>query len=181
MSSIYSCEKGCCSIKIKEGQWLHQRHVRRGNCRKAGVFVYDPQNNAVLLVQSRGLLWGPAKGTLEVDLNETNIDCAIRELKEETGLDATITDFTRAIKIKNRVLYYYMEYPVCNVEVQDHLNNDANGIAWIKIDCLKECISAGNIILNQHCKIAFKKFMNITFEKTEFVKVESRRRKKNTF
>jgi ADP-ribose pyrophosphatase YjhB (NUDIX family) len=179
MSRTYYCQKGCCTIKLKiySPRSLHQ--PRRRNYKKAGAFIYDPNEDRVLLVQSRGQLWGPPKGSLEIDINETTADCAIREVKEETGLDINVTDFQQAITIKNRATYYYVEKTTCNIEVQDHENienNDANGITWIKINCLEECIKSGIIVINQHCKLTFKRFMDRVFPKSDFVVVERRKR-----
>lgn len=178
MSRVYPCEKGCCSIKIKTYKNQSRHRYRRGRYQKAGVFLFDPKEDRVLLVQSRGQLWGPPKGTLDVEKGETFCQCAIRELKEETGLDIQTKDFSRAIKVKNKAIYYYSERDTCNVEVQNHNDeemNDANGITWIKIDCLEECIITGKIVLNHHCKIAFKKFLNKIFPKSDFIKVERKK------
>uniref|UniRef100_A0A6C0EPU4 Nudix hydrolase domain-containing protein n=1 Tax=viral metagenome TaxID=1070528 RepID=A0A6C0EPU4_9ZZZZ len=183
MIRVYPCEKGCCSIKVRICKPQGFKRRRRGNCRKAGVFIYDPEEERILLVQSRGQLWGPPKGTLEVERDETSVECAIREVKEETGLDVKVEDFTRATKIKNRAMYYYVERKTCDVEVQEHENeeaNDANGITWIKLDCLQDCILAGKIVLNQHCKAVFKRFMNRVYRSSDFVKVEHRRRRAKT-
>jgi bis(5'-nucleosidyl)-tetraphosphatase len=179
MSQTYNCDKGCCIIKIKEYIDI-DRKSHRGGYNKAGIFIYDPKQDRVLLVQSRGQLWGPPKGSLEYEKNETHSECAIREVKEETGIDIQVCEFTRAIKIKNRALYYYVEKDTCNVDIQNHHDeemNDANGITWIKIDCLRQCIKDGHIVLNQHCKIAFKRFMNIEFPKEEFTKVDYKRKR----
>lgn len=176
MSRIYNCPKKCCIIEVNEPS-EHLVRRRRGHCRKAGVFIYDPEEKRVLLVQSRGQLWGPPKGTLEIDKNETSCQCAVREVKEETGLDVKPEDFTRAIKIKNRAIYYYLERKTEQVHIQyNQEDNDANGITWIKLDCLEECILSGHIIINQHCKLVLKKFMEKDFPKSDFVKVKTRRK-----
>ena len=80
----FLCVDGCCKIQIKEykHQFLYSKN--KINKKKAGVFIYDPNTNKVLIVQSRGNLWGAPKGTLEY--GETNIECAIIEVEEETGL-----------------------------------------------------------------------------------------------
>jgi len=177
MSRIYKCPKNCCSIEIAEPSSHVVRRLRRGHCHKAGVFIYDPQENSILLVQSRGQLWGPPKGTLEIDIGENSCECAIREVKEETGLDVKAEDFSRAIKIKNRAIYYYVERKQESVHIQTGMeDNDANGIGWIKLDCLEDCIKSGHIVLNQHCRILLKKFMDRDVPKTEFVKVRRRRK-----
>lgn len=177
MSLTYTCENECCTIKINRYDNTPDKYPRRGMRRKAGVFLYDPGEDRVLLVQSRGELWGPPKGSVEMDNDEDFTECAIRELKEETGLDIKPEDFSRATCIKNRAWYYYTERKSCDVDVQlneNHEQNDANGITWIKIDCLKQLIEKGHIVLNQHCKKIFKRFMNITFPKSDFVRVKRR-------
>jgi 8-oxo-dGTP pyrophosphatase MutT (NUDIX family) len=151
---------------------------RRRNYKKAGVFIYDPAEDRVLLVQSRGHLWGPPKGTLE--LGETETQCAVREVKEETGLDVRPEDFSRATKIKNRALYFYLEMNMTPVAVQDEVkDNDANGLTWIKVDCLKECIYNGHIVLNQHCKLVFQRFKKVTFPKSGFTMVVNKKKRRS--
>jgi len=183
MSSVtYTCAEKCCAISIAlpKPHQFSPRAKRRGRCQKAGVFIYDPEQERVLLVQSRGQLWGMPKGTLEIDIDENSAQCAIREVKEETGLDLTVEDFTRATKIKNRATYYYAEKkagPICIQENPTEPANDANGITWIKISCLQECINTGQIVLNQHCRIVFKRFLNMIFPELEFIRVVRKRKK----
>jgi ADP-ribose pyrophosphatase YjhB (NUDIX family) len=179
MSRTYHCEKNCCKIEVceyKNASWYKRR---KGPSIKAGVFIYDPVEGSVLLVQSRGLLWGCPKGTLESEKNETTIECAVRELKEETGIDANPENFVKVTNIKNRAIYYYMEMKTCEVKVQTHEGNDANGITWIKMSCLEDCINSGMISLNQHARVVFKKFMDKSFPKGDFKKVEFRHTKRS--
>ena len=174
---IHYCRDKCCLVKIKTYRPT-PRYFNR-NHRKAGVFIYDPKEDRVLLVQSRGHLWGPPKGTL--NLGEQDRYCAVREVKEETGLDVSFDDFTRAVKIRNRAVYYYLEMdtpPNSYINVQDTIDdNDANGITWIKMKCLENAISDGNIVLNHYAKIVFKKLMNKTFKKSNWTVVQKKRNK----
>jgi 8-oxo-dGTP pyrophosphatase MutT (NUDIX family) len=169
------CKNLCCSIKIKSYN-PKSRYFNR-NYRKAGVFIYDPKEDRVLLVQSRGHLWGPPKGTLNV--GEQEKQCAIREVKEETGLDISSEDFTKYVKIKNRAIYYYMEMDMCDIYIQDTIkDNDANGITWIKIDCLENAIKDGNMVLNHYAKIVFYKLLNKRFSKSNWVVVCRKKKKR---
>jgi hypothetical protein len=61
-----------------------------------------------------------------------------------------------------------MSYTDINLQQQDE--NDANGITWINIECLKELIILGNIMINNHTRILFKKFLNIYLPVSNFVK-----------
>lgn len=172
---IFKCVNECCTIKIKPYTVINKDtfyHTNQMNKRKAGVFIYDPIADKVLLVQSRGNLWGPPKGTLK--LNEQETDCAIREVMEETGLKISVSSFTPYINIRNAV-YFYMEIKECDVTIQDHIpGNDANGIVWIKPSCLKILIQQGNISLSKHCMIAFKHFLQYTFPTSTFNIVEKK-------
>lgn len=178
MPRTFPCKDGCCTVELEHcGPHLIRR--RRGHLRKAGVFIYDPVEERVLLVQSRGQLWGAPKGTLELDRDENSCECALREVLEETGLRLRPEQFARATKIKNRATYYYVEIPYQPVHIQrDHSDNDANGITWIKVSCLEKYIQSGEIVLNEHCRTLFKRFLDKTFPKSDFTKIT--RKKKST-
>ena len=174
----FTCEKGCCSIEMDLSEFQKKKVLLRKRYRKAGVFIYDPKEDRVLLVQSRGQLWGPPKGTIEFGENETQ--CAIREVKEETGLDVTPSDFTKAIKIKNRAIYFYVEMDsrLASVYIDKTIpDNDVNGITWIKLDCLQSCVYDGHMVLNQHCKTVCARFVRRTFPKSKFIVVTHKRRR----
>lgn len=165
----YYCKEGCCQIKIKS--YKYKKMYFNRHYRKAGVFIYDPKESRVLLVQSRGHLWGPPKGSLNIE--ENSIEGAIREVKEETGLIISSDDFTKFIKIRNNSVYYYLEMLKTDIKVQDNIkDNDANGITWIKIKCLENAIEEGYIILNHYAKIVFWKFMKKTFPKSNWVRIK---------
>ena len=154
----FLCVDGCCKIQIKEykHQFLYSKN--KINKKKAGVFIYDPNTNKVLIVQSRGNLWGAPKGTLEY--GETNIECAIREVEEETGLIICQKMLNESFIICNQATYFYLEMSECDVKVQDKcLHNDANGIGWIKLECLRKCIKLGNISINQHFRVLLIKLL----------------------
>lgn len=169
---FFICPDGCCTLKVMPYNFSKNSCKNIRDCyRKAGVFIYDPKKDKVLLIQSRGHLWGSPKGTIQY--GETERQCAIREVKEETGLEISDTEFKKAVKINNNVIYFYIERDECKVEVQDHIkDNDANGIGWIKPDCIEKCIKNGNITLSQHCRMIFSKFQKRCFSESDFITVE---------
>lgn len=161
-----TCLKGCCKYHVIEYEEKpeienHSNH-HSFLVRKSGVFIYDPANCTVLLVQSRGRLWGPPKGSIEE--NETSVKCAIREVLEETGIvisEDTI-NYAKWICIRSKAVYFYTELPQCEVSVQnDNPDNDANGIGWFSIPCLVELVNSGIIKINFHCKVVIKEFLQI--------------------
>jgi len=161
----YSCPKGCCKIHVKSYNRDKRLSYKNRNRRKSGIFIEDKTNNKVLLIQSNGNLWGPPKGTSKY--GETDRNCAVREVMEETGLHISPDEFTKAINIQNRAIYFYINRDACTITIpSEDNNNDVTGITWIHPDCLEECIVQGNIKLSQHCRIVFDRFCEKTFSTT---------------
>ena len=159
----HKCINGCCVIKVKPYYSYNNYYETNKIKKKAGMFIYDPVKRKILIVQSRGNFWGLPKGTL--NQGEQERDCAIREVKEETGLIIDKDEFKKATKIRNRAIYFYVEKNECQVKIQENIiDNDVNGIGWINIDCLESSVKNGNITLNKHCKIVFERFMDIIFD-----------------
>ena len=161
----YSCPNGCCKIYVNSYIPNKGSMYKRRNRRKAGAFIEDKPHNKVLLIQSNGNMWGPPKGTTKY--GETDRNCAIREVEEETGLQISPNEFTKAINIQNKAIYFYVQRDICPVEIPTkYIDNDVTGITWINPDCLEKCIVNGNIKLSQHCRIVFYRFCNRTFSPT---------------
>ena len=57
--------------------------------------------------------------------------------------------------------------------------NTLKSIAWLKPDCIEDFIKAGNLVLNKHCKLLFERFLNKTFSKPDFVKIEKKVKRKS--
>ena len=171
----FLCHDGCCTLKYKpyiQDLLYENFHGRR---KKSGVFICDPTTNKVLIVQSRGHLWGPPKGTLEE--GETVAECAIREVMEETGLDISKESLLNPFAIYNKATYFYLEMNECVVNVQEKdPKNDANGIGWIKIECLEKCIEIGNIGITGHLRLLFKQLYGRIFSQPTFIVVKRRKR-----
>jgi hypothetical protein len=173
----FVCPNGCCNIYTKADIYTKTfQHSIKKNYNKAGVFIYDSNLDKVLLVQSNGNLWGPPKGTIKYA--ESERQCAVREVREETGLVISSDDFLRALNIHNKAIYFYLEKNECEVSIPDGISdNDATGITWIKPKCLEKCIINGNITLSKHCCLVFNKFMNKVFPPSNFILVKKKKSK----
>ena len=157
-----TCKKGCCNYSIipyRQHYYNNNVSLIQNKIKKAGSFIYNTELNKVLLVQSRGQMWGPPKGTMKPD--ESVLDCAIREVKEETGIELSETNFLGEIVIKSKALYYFSERDIEEITPQTNVeDNDANGIGWFDIECLNDLIQDGKIFITQHCRILIKKIFN---------------------
>lgn len=169
--TIKTCANNCCKYKVIP-YFYDFKNFKNTNLdkiiKKAGSFIYDETKNKVLLVQSRGQMWGCPKGSLKE--NETTIECAIREVKEETGIDIDFKELKESAVIDNKVEYFIYEMKEKEVYIQlnnDTDANDANGIGWFHIDCLDELIKNGVININQNCRILIKKILrkNLSFNR----------------
>lgn len=158
---ILKCKSNCCVIKVKPFISQKKYYINK-NRKKAGVFFIDNKTKKILLVQSRGNLWGPPKGGLQI--NESVKDCAIREVLEETGIKIKKEDLTQYTIVKSKSTYFLIEIEEQEVFIQKNVNenaNDANGITWINIDCLNEEILRGKMNITSHCKILLNKYFTI--------------------
>jgi ADP-ribose pyrophosphatase YjhB (NUDIX family) len=155
---IINCKEGCCKFIIEPYVENYKHSFRRGNCKKSGVCLFDKTKNKILLVMSKGNLWGIPKGSLEVNMKETFEDCALRELKEETGVVLKEENLLYNTNVGENAFYFYSEIEEGDVKVQSNINNDANGIGWVNLYCLEKLIKKQTISLNYHTKIVLKAF-----------------------
>lgn len=152
------CTRGCCDIITKPYLAVHEDYSSKYKKCKAGVFFYDSKAKKVLLVQSRGEKWGPPKGTME-NIDKTIEDCAVREVEEETGLQISVDTLSTCSKYCiDRATYFYLETDSAQCEsvyIPGGHGNDATGIMWISVQCLRE---TPRLDLNSHCKKLLSKY-----------------------
>lgn len=152
------CQLNCCRYIVNEPTCRTYTPPKETQSRlkKAGMCVYDLKYGSVLLVQSRGNLWGFPKGSL---LPQEDVkDGAIREVFEETGLTISKEQLNDFLIIKGRSIYYMIDTEKTDVCVQNSVeDNDANGIGWFKMECLSNLIETKQISLNSHSKILIAK------------------------
>lgn len=134
------CTSNCnCTLK-KKSTYVDDCKTQYSNKKKAGVLLTF--ENKILIIQSRGRLWGVPKGGIET--GETAIECAFRELAEESGI---VVDFKtvnyKTLYLKNGVYFRLELDKMKNVQVAD--TNDSTGVGWITKHCLLDLVNAGRI------------------------------------
>jgi 8-oxo-dGTP pyrophosphatase MutT (NUDIX family) len=122
----------------------------------AGGFVVSKTDSTLVALMARfnrggKLEWCIPKGHLE--LNETNEQAALREVFEETGLSAEITDylgdvsytFNQKGKNVSKTVHVYLMNQVSGELTMEHdPNHEASELAWVKLSELINRLSHVN-------------------------------------
>lgn len=150
------CPCGTCEFQIiaySQRKSNNEGNNTFHNPKKAGALIYDKQTLKICLVQSRGNLWGCPKGSLEPD--EEFLDGAQREVKEETGINLSDEDLHSPLWISPCVVYYYVERSYKDGgKLQIYEGNDANGLVWIGMDCLRNLMEQDKMRITSHTRKA---------------------------
>jgi ADP-ribose pyrophosphatase YjhB (NUDIX family) len=153
------CDNGCCTLCVEPYEEKNKvyKNIPR---KKSGIIYLDRRKNKILLVQSRGNLWGFPKGTVKE--NEEFQECAIREFFEETGIKVCVEKLKKApsFYVNESVKYYLLFGTEKKMEVQNRIeDNDANGIGWLRATCCKSMIESksSTFSFTHHLKIILKK------------------------
>ena len=119
----------------------------------------------MLLVQSYNNLWGIPKGTFETCDQDDPMNCAVREVFEETGLQLEKSQLYRLYVIKSENFFYYTELPTLDdIPIKNKLPlHDVTGVGIFKIKCLKDLIKNKIIKLNCYTILCFKRYFHISF------------------
>lgn len=111
------------------------------------IFYKTKQNTKILLVKNnKGRYWSFPKGHIEYGENEQQT--ALREIKEETGLDVVIFDGFREIseycpfgKIRKRVVFFLAQAFTDNVKIQEE---EIDSYIWVDLQQARKLCSYEN-------------------------------------
>lgn len=129
------------NVKIKSIRCLYEK-----SC--GGIIFYKTkQNTKILLVKNNnGRYWSFPKGHIEE--GETEQETAIREIKEETGLDVTIVKNFREIseycpfgKIRKRVVFFLARAFTDNVKIQEE---EIDSYIWVDLQQARKLCTYDN-------------------------------------
>ena len=121
----------CCIFKYKEYN-TPRKKCRYSPRKKAGVIMKSKDTNKLLVVQSRGRLWGVPKGGIED--GESAESCAIRELQEETGV--VLKNCTKFAEKKFTNGTYFEVDADYEIPVSMGDKFDSTGVGWATKSCL---------------------------------------------
>jgi 8-oxo-dGTP pyrophosphatase MutT (NUDIX family) len=115
------------------------QHYRPRSQKVYGVVCVSTQGT-VLLVRGRRLgIWSFPKGHLIG--NELGHECALRELKEETGIELSKIDYTGSRKLYAGEYFFYTVEDEIPIKVHD--TNEIDAAGWFTLDTMREM--RGNI------------------------------------
>jgi len=160
-----------CNCYIVSWAYIPKKKINKFKFKKKAGGILK-HNNRLLLVQSRGNKWGFPKGSLE--LNESVLDCALREVQEETSLLIPFTEDDKKYYF-NDVVFFYKNLegapPIDHQKIRKIKNNDCSGIAWIDLECLERIDEQFDLLCVHNIKInsSLKKFIktNLKYLKNE--------------
>lgn len=124
----------------------------------AGVCVIFDKR--ILVNQSYNLFWGIPKGIVEN--NETLLQCALRELEEETSLKIhpdQVGKYVFSFKYNkmNRKICIFFAIITNNFINELKIDNDSTGYGFIKPLCLLELFYSGKIRINYFTRVLLNK------------------------
>jgi|SRR5690606_27188541 8-oxo-dGTP pyrophosphatase MutT (NUDIX family) len=140
--------------------------------KRSGTFIYHEDKNDIfypngksvpthrkyiLLVQTYNGKWGPPKGTIEN--NESSFQCAVRETREETGIDME-KNINPFMKKTLECDYKCDMFPIpldTRVEINPKSYNEITGYGWVSMGC----VLRNRMLLNRVCHLALKEFMDV--------------------
>ena len=134
----------------------------KGNrVRKVGILVKDTNSNYFIMVQNYGNLWSIPKGS--IDHKHANLFLeAMREFKEETGIDDVIVNSNTNYYIEGGTLIFLIEKDFETIELGSNLSkidNEVTAIGKISLNCIKELIK--NSMLERTSEQLFKRIYKI--------------------
>jgi hypothetical protein len=143
------CSNSCCEIITLsyDERCTPLNFSHKFNKEKGGMFIYDSSSQRILLVQSRGLKWGPPKGTKEAT-DSCIADCAMREVQEETGIAISADQLKNCQTfVIDKTTYYIVD--ISNVPIiTSGSNNEISGYTWIHINCIHSLRNLGRISMH---------------------------------
>ena len=115
-------------------------------CEKScgAIIIY---NNQVLMVKQQKGFWGFPKG--HVEDGETEVETAIREVKEETNVDIVVDENLRFVnhyitdKNVDKTVIFFVAHPIDNLNIIAQ-EAEIKEIEWVDIDLVEDKLTFDN-------------------------------------
>jgi len=134
--------KICPSCDFTVTNYLINNHKRgqpysKSPRKRAGVCIYNPFENKILVVQVFNEFLGLPKGGQEE--GETTMQTALRELNEETGITLPLLDENSKVIFDRTCTYYIIQTDICfTPSLNKFEGNDVSGVGWVHLDCISK-------------------------------------------
>ena len=159
-----TCNKSCrCSLKCKPYDQCkrHEDDKKKSRIKGGVLFLHRSHDTChILLVQSRGRLWGLPKGSREK--GESTVECALRELKEETGIERGDSSILGSLHNRGNSTYFVIsekgDLKPSTLLIDKH---DSSGVGWITIECLQVLLTCNLVRLTADCYSIIKNFLSV--------------------
>ena len=105
--------------------------MHMGKTHRCGCIVQDSRDGKVLVVfQKSSGMWGFPKGSMK--FVESFWQCAIRELREETGIESwQLTNYTRQVTHDRHHFFCFVERTKPPIQIQD--SEEIGELRWVSM------------------------------------------------
>lgn len=160
----YRCLCGKCFSTMASFWPARMRYTTRAKPVKAGAFITSSADAHmfVLLVQSHGRMWGPPKGTVED--SESLAECAVREVREETGLSISV-DNKQSTSVGRRVYLYHIHMQKAYIQPRAVPHNDSTAAGWFSVQCIQHNVEHTGFPVNHVLRASLQRFLDISVAK----------------
>jgi len=153
---------------------------------KSGAYIIDPKNKKILVILGKNKLIGIPKGSVEKEkngenINESLLNCAIREVYEEAGIDITnyINKEHYIIMYENEYYYYVYIENGSNIYPNDKLEpinkNEIIASRWVDLKYLKKNVIHCNRTLKKKGKVIYINWNLEDFKKNpNYIKISTK-------
>ena len=137
---MISCAKKCCMLYCNNTVHKIPKEWPKHTGYTSGICILDTYRRKVLLVKTINKKWSIPKGMVEV--GESFIETAIREVKEETNINCTKKQIyknpTFSLKNKKEESLFFTMFTDSNAYTIKSPKNSPEifGIGWINLDCI---------------------------------------------
>ncbi len=120
------------------------------NAPKAGILVVS--GKTVALSQCCGNYWSIQKGGVHNKIGETSVEAAIRESKEDSGMEFTQErlESAKCLDIGSCKIYVIYADSPPKVPLNDTIAQEITGQAWVCRNCIKQLTSKGGGKCGRH-------------------------------